>query len=131
LALEGPVDEGGVRTRSQRRRDGITRRRSGEYARPASLHFVSSSPCLFVSQRQRIILHIPDGGHVLDALADELDVSDEHGRAGVHPLFVGDAHDAEPVVAGAFADTDAAADAGGEDLSATAGDGVETGRLEA
>ena len=38
---------------------------------------------------------------------------------------MGDAHDAEPVVAGALAQADAVADAGGEDLAAAAGDRVE------
>ena len=40
---------------------------------------------------------------------------------------MGDAHDAEPVVAAAFADADAAADARGEDLAAAAGNGVQAG----
>src|SRR5688572_11226179 len=41
-----------------------------------------------------------------------------------------DAHDAEPVVAGALAQADAFADARGEDLAAAAGDGGEAGGLE-
>src|SRR5690348_9832319 len=67
---------------------------------------------------------------MLDALADELDVSDEHRAGGIEPLLVGDAHDAQPIVAAAFSDSDAAADARAKDLPAAARDRIEPRLVE-
>src|SRR5512132_1830664 len=82
-------------------------------------------------QSPRVILHVPQRRHVLDALADELDVPDEHRRAGVQTLLVRYAHHAEPVVAGALAQAYLAPHARGEDLAAAAGDRVEARGVEA
>ena len=78
-----------------------------------------------------VVLEVAEKGKMVDAFGEELDVPDEHGGGGGHALFVGDAHDSEPVVGGAFAVADDSADARGEDFGAAAGDGVEAGGVEA
>src|SRR6185312_8112911 len=67
---------------------------------------------------------------MLDALADELDVSDQHRAGGVKPLFMGHAHHPKPIVPAALSDADAATDARGENLAPTAGDRVEPRLVE-
>ena len=62
---------------------------------------------------------------MLDPLADELDMADQHGATGVHALFVGHAHDPQPVIARAFADPDPPANTRRENFAPAAGNRVQ------
>src|SRR2546425_13309931 len=107
------------------------KRRFGEDTRISLSYFILHPSAFILIQRQRIVLHVPQRAHVLDPLAGELDVPDEHRAARVQPFLVGDAHDAEPVIPAALADADAAADARGEDFPPAAGDRAQAGAVEA
>ena len=138
LALEGPVDEGGVGAGVRGSRFAVaesdlanTPGHRAVTSRRSSGSLDADTRCADASKRQRVILHVPQRRHVLDALADELDVADQHRARRVQPLLVRDAHHAEPVVAAALADADAPAHARREDLPAAAGDRVEAAPCEA
>jgi hypothetical protein len=67
---------------------------------------------------------------MFDPLSDKLDVSDQHGGAGIHSFFMSDSHDAQPVVSGAFADSDPSSDTGGKDFATTTGNRMKPGGFE-
>lgn len=82
------------------------------------------------AQRLGIILHIADRSHVFDPFADKLNMPNEHRGAGVHSLFMGHAHHAQPVITAALADTNTPPDARRENFTTAAGNRIQTGRLE-
>ena len=68
---------------------------------------------------------------MFDAVVDAFDVAEHHGGGAVEAEAVGDAHDFEPVVGVALERGDGVADFVDEDFAAAAGDGAESGVLEA